>query len=392
MFLTVSVLFFTRFQRARWSQWRRSPRSRVPPHREVGWTAHLIPLTADGLIYASSTVMLDSARRRAPVPALAQWLLGLSIAATLAANVAYGLGHGLAGAAAVAAWPAVALVIENSECAHTWPRSPWDGAESPGRGPRPTRPDADVPPKRKAGHGRSPTRVDHVRKSVSEDRHAPYVHDRHRPDGRVFACCWWCAMSGADRVIRWSTALAVLGVALIAGVVSYEHASGLVRAHGEGGWTARLIPLTVDGLIYASSMVMLDSAQRGVPVPVLARWLLGLGIAATLAANVAHGLGHGPVGAAVAAWPAVALVGSYELLMMVIRSSYAASDGVADYERASDPLQEQAAEVFAEQLAADRVPSVRAIRASLHVGQPRAQRLRDYLAAGANRHRENLAA
>jgi hypothetical protein len=57
-----------------------------------------------------------------------------------------------------------------------------------------------------------------------------------------------------------------------------------------------------------------------VPVPALARWLLSLGIAATLAANVAHGLGHGPVGASVAAWPAVALVGSYELLMMVIRS------------------------------------------------------------------------
>ena len=50
----------------------------------------------------------------------------------------------------------------------------------------------------------------------------------------------------------------------------------------------------------------------------LARRLLGLGVAATLAANLAHGLGHGAVGAAVAAWPAVALVGSYELLMMII--------------------------------------------------------------------------
>ena len=49
------------------------------------------------------------------------------------------------------------------------------------------------------------------------------------------------------------------------------------------------MPLTVDGLIYASSMVMLDSARPKVPVPALARWLLGLGIAATLAANVAHG-------------------------------------------------------------------------------------------------------
>jgi Protein of unknown function (DUF2637) len=54
-------------------------------------------------------------------------------------------------------------------------------------------------------------------------------------------------MSVADRVIRRSTALAVLGVALVAAVVAYEHASDGVRAHGETDWTARLIPLTVDG-------------------------------------------------------------------------------------------------------------------------------------------------
>ena len=130
-------------------------------------------------------------------------------------------------------------------------------------------------------------------------------------------------MSGTDKAIRWSTAAAVLGVALVAAVVSYEHAYALVRVHGETGWTAHLIPLTVDGLISASSMVMLDSVRRGVPVPSLARWLLGLGIAATLAANVAHGLGHGPGGAAVAGRPEVALVGSYELLMRVIRRSRA---------------------------------------------------------------------
>ena len=89
----------------------------------------------------------------------------------------------------------------------------------------------------------------------------------------------------ADRVIGWSTALAVLGVAAVAAVASYEHAYDLVRAHGESGWTARMVPLTVDGLIYASSMVMFDSARCKVPVPPLARWLLGLGIAATLAAT-----------------------------------------------------------------------------------------------------------
>jgi hypothetical protein len=47
------------------------------------------------------------------------------------------------------------------------------------------------------------------------------------------------------------------------------------------------VPLTVDGLIYASSMVMLDAARRKTPVPALARWLLALGITATLGANVA---------------------------------------------------------------------------------------------------------
>jgi hypothetical protein len=186
----------------------------------------------------------------------------------------------------------------------------------------------------------------------------------------------------ADRVIRWSTALAVVGVDAVAAVVSYEHASALVREHGESGWTGRPIPLTVDGLIYASSMVMLDSARRKIPVPALARSPLGLGIAATLAVNVAHGLGHGPVGAAVAAWPAVALVGSYELLMTVIRSSQAAPDNPTGSAGIADPLQEQAAEVFAGHLAADRVPSIRAIRSQFHVSQPRAQRLRDYLAAG----------
>ena len=186
--------------------------------------------------------------------------------------------------------------------------------------------------------------------------------------------------------MRW------FGVAAVAAVASYDHASALVRAHGEAGWTGRLVPLTVDGLIYASSMVMLDSARRKMPVPALARWLLGLGIAATLAANVTHGLGHGPVGAAVAAWPAVALVGSYELLMMVIRGSRAARCGMTGSAGNPDPLGAQAAEVFAAQLAADRIPSVRAICAQFHVGQPRAQRLRDYLARGTARRAESPAA
>jgi hypothetical protein len=53
----------------------------------------------------------------------------------------------------------------------------------------------------------------------------------------------------------------VICVAAVAAVASYEHVYVLVRAHGEGGWTARSVPLTLDGLIYASSVVMHDSAR-----------------------------------------------------------------------------------------------------------------------------------
>ena len=195
-------------------------------------------------------------------------------------------------------------------------------------------------------------------------------------------------MTAADRVIRWTTAGAVVGVAAVAAVASYEHAYALVGAHGEAGWTGRLVPLTVDGLIYASSMMMLDSARRKARVPPLARWLLGVGIAATLAANVAHGFGHGPSRAVVAAWPAVALVGSYELLMVIIRSGRlpagAAAGPGASGAAGDGRLWVRAAEEFAGEVAAGRVPSVRMIRARLHVGQARAQWVRAYLAALGN--------
>jgi len=42
---------------------------------------------------------------------------------------------------------------------------------------------------------------------------------------------------------------------------------------------------------------------------------------------MAQGWSHGPVGAVVAAWPAVSLVGSYELLVWLIRTSGPAARG-----------------------------------------------------------------
>lgn len=125
------------------------------------------------------------------------------------------------------------------------------------------------------------------------------------------------------QAIRWSTVLAVATVAAVAGWVSYDHCLAVVRSHGEAGPVARLYPATVDGLIFAASMVLLDSARRKVPAPALARWLLAAGIAATLTVNVLSGVRYHFLGAVVAAWPALALVGSYELLMALVRGSAA---------------------------------------------------------------------
>ena len=139
--------------------------------------------------------------------------------------------------------------------------------------------------------------------------------------------------SGIDRAIRLSTAVAVLAVAGIAAYVSYWHAYAVVRAHGESGITARLEPATIDGLVYASSMVILYAARHRVPVPSLARWLLALGIAVTLTANMAQGWSHGPVGAVVAAWPAVSLVGSYELVWLIRTSGTLEREPSAEHRR-----------------------------------------------------------
>jgi hypothetical protein len=68
-------------------------------------------------------------------------------------------------------------------------------------------------------------------------------------------------------------------------------------------------------------MVILHAARHRLPVPRLARWMLALGIAASLAVNVAQGWSHGLTSAVVAAWPAVSLVGSYELLAWLIRTA-----------------------------------------------------------------------
>jgi hypothetical protein len=81
----------------------------------------------------------------------------------------------------------------------------------------------------------------------------------------------------------------------------------------------------------------------------------------------------------------MALIGSYELLMMIIRGTHRPAGDISpvtEQAAAGMPhaLQAQAAVEFADDVTAGRLPSIRVIRARLHVGQPRAQLVRAYLA------------
>jgi hypothetical protein len=164
-----------------------------------------------------------------------------------------------------------------------------------------------------------------------------------------------------DRVIRFATAAVVCAVAGFAAVVSYSHIYGLGRTHGQDGTAARLLPLSVDGLIVAASLVLLHEARNDRDAPGLARLMLWLGIGATVGANIAFGAGYGLLGALISAWPAVAFIGSVEIAMQQVR-------------RARVPLANQAGQLVP-QVPGDAEQAVRAAyAASVAAGAPLSQR------------------
>lgn len=139
--------------------------------------------------------------------------------------------------------------------------------------------------------------------------HPPHEPRRRRPDG--------------DTVIRWLAAAVVLAVAAFAAIVSYSHIFELGRHHGQDGAAARLLPLSVDGLIASASLVMLYAARNRITLRRMSwpRVMLWLGIGATVAANVLYGLPFGWLAAVVSAWPAVAFVGSVEMAVRFARDT-----------------------------------------------------------------------
>lgn len=200
--------------------------------------------------------------------------------------------------------------------------------------------------------------------------------------------------------------IAVVAVAIIAAVVSFNHIDTLALSHGYSYFTAALLPFSVDGLIVAASLSLMAGIRSG-----LSRFGIGLGVTATLAANVAYGIHFGVVGALVGAWPAVAFVIAAEILVGMLRARPAtvlqtvpetvlgaqvptvSEPAMTVPESVSEPSPKRTPKrapmgtsgtskrapehVFAADLAAGRLPSLRAVKSQMGVGTDRA---RDILA------------
>lgn len=81
-------------------------RQLVTRYGVTGWTADAMPLTIDGLVATCSLVIVDCARHGRHAPWHAWVLLVTGACATVAANVAAGISHGIVGAI-IAGWPAL---------------------------------------------------------------------------------------------------------------------------------------------------------------------------------------------------------------------------------------------------------------------------------------------
>lgn len=107
-----------------------------------------------------------------------------------------------------------------------------------------------------------------------------------------------------------------LSAAVVAGIAawsSYHHMVSVALSVGERPDVAYVLPLSVDGMLVVASVAMVDDRRNGRRVRWSARIAFATGVVASVAANVAAA--EPTVGARiVAAWPAVALLLTVELL------------------------------------------------------------------------------
>ena len=183
---------------------------------------------------------------------------------------------------------------------------------------------------------------------------------------------------------RAATTVAVLLVAVIAAVVSFVHIEHLAVTHGQTVLAAVLLPVSIDGTVVAASMVMLRAARAGLRTPWLARFMLGLAVIATLAANIGYGLPAGAAGALLSGWPAVAFIGCAEMAISAVRKLGQRAGGGALWQQVPADSLDAAVQAMLATAAAGNPLSGRQLEARFGLKRPAAAKVRQFVLASTN--------
>jgi hypothetical protein len=198
-------------------------------------------------------------------------------------------------------------------------------------------------------------------------------------------------VTGILRVPRRAALAAIAVLVAAASLVSFaESYRGLydwAREHGLAGPWAVIWPLQVDVFIAVGELALFVAlADRWASRSRAGAWAVTLaGLAVSVAGNVGHVTGHSATDRLTAAVPplaaAAALAVGLGVLKRVVEHHHQAAvpGAVPGQEFSLNGHAEAAAELFAADISAGRVPGIRAIRSGLHVGQDNAQQVQAYL-------------
>lgn len=129
-------------------------------------------------------------------------------------------------------------------------------------------------------------------------------------------------------------ALAVAAmVAFVAFTSSYQHQYELNIRYGQAHWVAGMQPLSVEGLVAASTLVIWYAARVTTRRPWGAYLVLAAGVVQTALMNLAADRHYDwPwLGPEISVWPAVAFVAAYEMAVWIVRKRQAAHDATPDH-------------------------------------------------------------
>jgi hypothetical protein len=214
-------------------------------------------------------------------------------------------------------------------------------------------------------------------------QHRPPRADRPAPSG---------VLRGARALALAAIALLVAAASVASFMESYRALYDWAHGHGLSVRWAAVWPLQIDTFIAVGELALfialVDGWQRRARI---LPWVVTLaGLAVSVAGNVGHVGWAAPVAdKATAAVPplaaAAALAVGLGVLKRVVEHRHPGTvpepgTPVPALSSGLNGHGEAAAELFATELARGEVPGVRRIRREMHIGQPRASQVRDYLA------------